>query len=90
VAAARRRGVKSVLNPFNLWRRNALYKGLLGGDRTWLLIGAVVWAPRLVKRLLGRNEEIVATEKLLPGMSLRITPLPQKTRADRKRYKRTK
>jgi hypothetical protein len=87
---ARRRGVKSILNPFNLWRRKALYKGVFGGDRTWLMIGAVVWGPRILKRVLGRNEEIVATEKLLPGMVLRIAPLPQKTRADRRAYKRTK
>jgi hypothetical protein len=86
----RRRGVKSLLNPFNLWRRNAIYKGVLGGDRTWLVIGAVVWAPRILKRVLGRNEEIVATERLVPGMALRIEPLPQRTREDRKRYKRTK
>ncbi|MEO5902263.1 MAG: hypothetical protein ABIR68_19325 [Ilumatobacteraceae bacterium] len=87
---ARRRGAKSLLNPFNLWRRNAIYKGLLGGDRTWLVIGAVVWGPKLVKRVLGRNEEIVATEKLRPGMALRIEPLPQTTRAERKIYRRSK
>ncbi len=86
---ARRRGVKSTLNPFNRWRQNAIYKGVLGGDRTWLIVGAVVWGPRILKRVLGRSEEVVATEKLLPGMSLRITPLPQKTRADRKQFKRT-
>jgi hypothetical protein len=87
---ARRRGVKSMLNPFNLWRRNAIYKGVFGGDRTWLVIGAVVWGPRIVKRVLGRNEDIVATEKLLPGVALRIAPLPQQTRADRRRFRRTK
>jgi hypothetical protein len=87
---ANRRGVKSLLNPFNLWRRNAIYKGVLGGDRTWLVIGAVVWGPRILKRVLGKNEEIVTTEKLLPGMALRIESLPQRTRADRQRFRRTK
>ena len=86
---ARARRPKSALNPFELARRNALYKGLLGGNRTWLVVGAFVWGPRLLKRLMGRNEEIVATEKLTPGMSIRITPLPQRTRADRKRFTRT-
>jgi hypothetical protein len=90
MAATRRRSVKSILNPFNRWRQNAIYKGVLGGDRTWLVIGAVVWGPRIIQRVLGRNEDIVATEKLLPGMALRIEPLPQKTRADRQRYRRTK
>jgi hypothetical protein len=86
---ARRPGLRSTLNPIYQWRRNALYRGLLGGDRTWLVIGAIVWAPRLLKRLLGRTEEVVATEKLLPGMVLRIEPLPQRTRAERRRYRRT-
>jgi hypothetical protein len=87
---ARPRRTKSLLNPLVLARRNALHKGLLGGNRTWLVIGAVVWAPRVLKRMLGKNEQIVATEKLAPGMSIRITPLPQRTRADRKQYRRTK
>jgi hypothetical protein len=87
---ARSKKAKSSLNPLTLARHNALYKGLLGGNRTWLVIGAVVWAPRLMKRLLGKNEEIVATEKLLPGSSIRITALPQRTKADRKRFTRSK
>jgi hypothetical protein len=87
---ARPRNNRSLLNPFNLARRNALTKGLLGGDRTWLVIGAVVWGPRLIKRMLGKNEQIVTTEKLLPGTSLLITTLPQRTRTERKLHRRTK
>ncbi len=87
---ARSKKAKSSLNPLNLARHNALYKGVLGGNRAWLVIGAVVWAPRVLKRMLGKNEEVVATEKLGPGASILITALPQRTKADRERFTRTK
>lgn len=78
---ARRPGL---LSPFALLRRNALYKGLLGGRRGWMAIGAAVWAPRLIKKLLGRQEEIVLTEKLRPGQAIRLEAIPQSTRAERR------
>lgn len=79
----------SAFNPLPLARRNAMYKGLLGGERSWLIIGAIVWIPRLLKRALGRNEEVVLTEKLLPGQAIRIEALPQRTKQQRQRYRRT-
>jgi hypothetical protein len=72
------------LSPTAALRRNALYKGLLGGSRGWLAVGAVVWAPRLMKRALGKNEEIVAKEVLKPGQALRIEALERPTRARRR------
>lgn len=61
-----------------LLRRNALYKGLFGGARGWMVVGAVLWAPRVLKRLFGRNEEVVATETLKPGQFVRIEAIPRK------------
>jgi hypothetical protein len=57
---------------------------LLGGSRGWLAVGAVVWAPRLMKRALGKNEEIVAKEVLKPGQALRIEALERPMRARRR------
>jgi hypothetical protein len=71
-------------SPTAALRRNALYKGLLGGSRGWLAVGAVVWAPRLMKRALGRNEKVVATEVLKPGQALYLEAIPQETRAQRR------
>lgn len=83
---ARRRGL---LSPTALLRRSALYKGLLGGSRGWMAVGAVVWAPRLVKRVFGRNEEVVATEVLEPGQFVRLEAIRPLTRRQRKALRRS-
>ena len=72
------------LSPTAALRRNALYKGVLGGSRGWLAVGAFVWVPRLMKRALGRTEKVVATEVLKPGQAIRIEAIPQETRAQRR------
>jgi hypothetical protein len=76
------------LSPTAALRRNALYKGLFGGSRGWLAVGVVVWAPRLMKRVLGRNEKVVATEVLKPGQALYLQTIPQETRAQRRAARR--
>lgn len=70
------------LSPTAALRRNALYKGLLGGRRGWMAIGAVVWAPRLLKKALGRTEQVVATERLEPGQAVRIEAMRRPTRGE--------
>ena len=79
-----------LLSPTVALRRNAIYKGLLGGQRGWLAIGAVVWAPRLMKRILGRTEQVVATERLEPGQVLRIEAIKRPTRAEDRARRRTR
>ena len=55
-----------------LIRRNALKKGLFGGNQVWLAIGAFVWGRKFVKKTFGRNEEYVTTETLTRGNAVRI------------------
>jgi hypothetical protein len=78
-----------LLNPFNVLRRNALFRGM-GGSKTWLVIGAFVWGPHLVRRVLGKHSEHVAFERLAIGHVLRIEVLPQDTKIERKAFRRTK
>ncbi len=73
------------LSPIAALRRNALYKGLLGGSRGWLAVGAFVWGPRLLKKVLGRTEQLVAKEVLKPGQTLCIEAIEPQSRAQRKR-----
>lgn len=73
-----------LLSPTAFLRRGALYKGLLGGNRGWLAIGVVLWGPRMMKRVLGRSEEVLAIEKLKPGQFVRIEALRTPTRRERK------
>ena len=73
----------------SFFRNGALHKGLLGGDRAWRAVFFVMFGARLLKRLFGKTEEIVLTEKLQPGQILQLRTLPQKTKEDRRRYRRT-
>lgn len=84
--AARRRG--GLLSPIAFARRQGLYKGLLGGSRGWLVLGATVWGGRLLRRTLGRNEEVVAIEVLKPGQAIRLEAIPPVTRRQRRSAKR--
>jgi hypothetical protein len=65
-------------------------KGLLGGRRGWMAIGAVVWTPRLLKRLLGQDQKIVATEVLKPGQAVRIEAIEPTTRSERRTARRAR
>lgn len=79
-----------LLSPTVLLRRNALYKGVFGGSRGWMAIGAALWGPRLLKRALGRREEVLATERLRPGEFVRIEALRPPTRRERKSARRAR
>jgi hypothetical protein len=49
-------------------RRKALYSGLLGGQRRWLIWGGAAWAIHFVRRLFGTGEPVsVYTRDLDPG-----------------------
>jgi hypothetical protein len=82
------RPAPSLFSPVALLRRNALYKGVFGGGRGWMAVGALLWGPRLLKRVFGRSEEIVATEKLTKGQFVRIEAIAPTTRRERRAAKR--
>ena len=84
---ARRAGV---LSPVVALRRRAVYKGLFGGSRGWMVVGAVVWGPRLMKKVLGRTEQIVATEVLKPGQRVCIEAITPVTRGERRAIRRAR
>jgi hypothetical protein len=69
-------------------RRNATYKGLLGGSRGWLAVFGALGAVRFFGKYVGRDVQHVSTEKLLPGQSMTITALAAASRAERSSAKR--
>lgn len=73
-----------LLKPSALLRRNALYRGLLGGSRAWLAVGGVIWGRRALKRALGKQEQVLTVEKLLPGQAIRIDAIKPDTRRQRR------
>jgi len=88
---ARRRS--TLLSPTALLRRSALYKGFFGGSRGWMAVGVVLWAPRLARKYFGKDEEVLAIEKLTAGQFVRVeslTPPTRKQRKQRKAIKRAK
>ena len=84
MARVRPRGRFGLLSPSVFLRQGAIYKGFLGGSRGWTVLGVALFGGRFVKRMLGRNEEVVAVEKLQPGQFVRIEAIPMKTKADRR------
>lgn len=50
------------------WRR-----GVVGGSPAWTVIGGAAVVGYLGRRALRRDPDVVFSEKLLPGESIRIT-----------------
>ena len=53
-------------------RSRGLKDGVLGGRRSWLVIGIVMWAGRVLKRILSKPSELISSERLEPGQSITI------------------
>jgi hypothetical protein len=81
---ARRATKDKSLSPLAALRRNSITKGFFGGSSGWMAVGVVVWGGRLLRKAVGRREEIVATEKLEPGQRLELRTIPPVTRGERK------
>jgi hypothetical protein len=77
-----------LLRPSALLRRNALYRGLLGGSRGWLAVGALIWGRRALQKAMGKEEQVLTIEKLEPGQGLRIDTIPPDTRRHRRAARR--
>lgn len=62
-----------ILRPIRIIKRKGLMAGLFGGDRKWLVLGAIVFVGGRLKSLLGMGEpQPVFTEELKPGERLVI------------------
>ena len=55
--------------------RMGVVRGLLGGNRGWLAIGAVATGLRALGRMARKEPKVVFSEQLDPGQSLVITHL---------------
>lgn len=69
-------------------RAGAVRKGLIGGSTGWMVIGAFVWVPRLLRRVLGRRPEVVATERIEAGQGVVIHSYRPATRGERRAARR--
>jgi hypothetical protein len=72
------------MRPSTYLRDEALVKGILGGRKSWMVIAVFAYSPRLLRRLFGREEVVVAREPLRSGQVLRVEALGNLTKAERK------
>ena len=81
---------RAPLSPTYTLRRNAVYKGFLGGNRRWILVGVALYGPRLMKKSFGRSAQFLSLEKLQPGQAVRIEAIPPMTRSERRAARRAR
>lgn len=79
-----------LLRPTAILRRNAIYRGLLGGSRGWLAIGAVLLGGRALKRAAGSVPEDLGTERLEPGQTVCIDALAPLSRREKAALRRAR
>lgn len=77
-------GLKTLLKPSRILRQRALYRGLFGGNRAWMGVGAVMWTYKTIRKLFsGGDPSARYIEELKPGERLVIThpePAPKRRR----------
>ena len=52
--------------------RQGFKRGVLGGNRTWLVVGGAALGLRLLRKLSGSEPKVVYSEELKPGEALVI------------------
>lgn len=70
-------------------RNAAIYRGLLGGSRPWLVVFGFFAVGRARRAVFGRTPVTVAREVLLPGQAVTITPLGKPPSRRERRRART-
>jgi len=61
-------------------RARSVKEGLLGGRRSWFVVGVIVWGFRLLRKLSSRSPQVVSTEVLRPGQAVSVSALEPKSR----------
>ena len=76
--APRRSGPLAFLRPGYLLRSNATTKGLLGGSRGWQIVFALIMGKRFWGKIMGKEPEILAVDKLEAGQFMTIEAIGPK------------
>ena len=69
-------------------RRRAVTHGVLGGDRFWRGVAAVIFGASFLKRTVGRTEEILTVDRLRAGESLLVRTILPTSRRERRASRR--
>ncbi|HET9692661.1 MAG TPA: hypothetical protein VFP61_16050 [Acidimicrobiales bacterium] len=57
--------------------RQGWSRGVLDGQRSWIVVGGIALVSHLAGRALGRDVDVVFSEKIAPGESFTVTHLPR-------------
>lgn len=57
--------------------RRGWSRGVVEGNRAWVVIGGIALVGHLAGRALGRKEAVVFRERLEPGQSFRVSHTPK-------------
>ena len=60
--------------------RLGVVRGLLGGNRGWMALGAVAGGLRMLGKLAAKEPKVVFSEQLDPGQTLVITHLTHRVK----------
>jgi hypothetical protein len=77
-------GLLTLLSPAIIIRRNALQKGVLGGNRGWLAVFLALWMKGVIKKHTAKQSELVAVERLTSGQFVSVRSLAPLTRRQRR------
>ena len=64
-------------------RSNATSKGLLGSSRGWRIVFGLIMAKRFWGKIMGKEPQVVAVDKLKPGQFMTIEAIGPKDKRRR-------
>jgi len=70
---------RGYLSPSLFIRTKAMRSGVMGGHRGWRIVAAIIFGRRVLKKVMGRVPEVIATETLKPGQYLSIRTIDPRT-----------
>jgi hypothetical protein len=77
-----------MLRPSVLLRRKAMYAGFLGPSRFWKLVGIFVFGKSTIKKIFGKNTEVVDVARLGPERFMTVTTAKPMTRRRRRKLRK--
>jgi hypothetical protein len=75
------------VRPSYIIRSRAMTQGVFGGHRGWQVVAAIVFGRQILKRVLGKNPELLAQDVLHAGESLTIRTMAPPERGRKARRK---
>jgi hypothetical protein len=80
--------VPRALRPAVVVRRRAVRQGFLGGSTFWKIVGALVFGRSTLKKIFGKNPEVIDVSALPAGRVMQVSASTPLTRRRRRKLAR--